>query len=60
MKLQITLTKSPIARLEKQIRTVEALGLRKVGQTVIKEDNPCVRGQIFRVRHMVKVEEIEE
>ena len=60
MKLQITLTKSPIARLEKQIRTVEALGLRKIGQTVIKEDNPCVRGQIFRVRHMVKVEEIEE
>jgi len=60
MKLQITLTKSPIARLEKQIRTVEALGLRKIGQTVVKEDNPCVRGQIFRVRHMVKVEEIEE
>ncbi len=60
MKLQITLTKSPIARLEKQIRTVEALGLRKVGQTVVKEDNPCVRGQIFRVRHMVSVEEIEE
>jgi large subunit ribosomal protein L30 len=60
MKLHITLTKSPIARLDKQIRTVEALGLRKIGQTVVKEDNPCVRGQIFRVRHMVKVEEIEE
>ncbi len=60
MKLHITLTKSPIARLEKQIRTVEALGLRKIGQTVVKEDNPCVRGQIFRIRHMVKVEEIEE
>ena len=37
-----------------------ALGLRKVGQTVIKEDNPCVRGQIFRVKHMVKVEEVNE
>ena len=60
MKLQITLTKSPIARLEKHIRTVEALGLRKIGQTVEKEDNPCVRGQIFRVRHMVKVEEIKD
>lgn len=60
MKLHITLTKSPIARLEKQIRTIEALGLRKIGQTVVKEDNPCVRGQIFRIRHMVKVEEIEE
>ncbi|MGI6688144.1 MAG: 50S ribosomal protein L30 [Christensenellales bacterium] len=60
MKLHITLTKSPIARLEKQIRTIEALGLRKIGQTVIKEDNPCVRGQIFKVRHMVEVEEIKE
>ena len=28
--------------------------------TVVKEDNPCIRGQIFRVKHMVKVEEINE
>ncbi|MBR3905361.1 MAG: 50S ribosomal protein L30 [Clostridia bacterium] len=60
MKLKITLTKSPIACLQKQIDTVKALGLRKVGMTVIKEDNPCIRGQIFRVKHMVKVEEINE
>ena len=39
---------------------MKALGLRKVGMTVIKEDNPCIRGQIFRVKHMVKVEEINE
>lgn len=60
MKLKITLTKSPIASLQKHIDTVKALGLRKVGQTVIKEDNPCIRGQIFRVKHMVKVEEVNE
>ncbi|MPN01374.1 50S ribosomal protein L30 [bioreactor metagenome] len=60
MKLQITLTKSPIACLQKQIGTVKALGLRKIGQTVVKEDNAAVRGQIFRVQHMVKVEEIKE
>ena len=60
MKLQITLTKSPIACLKKQIGTVKALGLRKIGQTVVKEDNAAVRGQIFRVQHMVKVEEIKE
>ena len=58
MKLKITLVKSPIASLPKH--TVKALGLRKVGQTVEKEDNPCVRGQIFRVKHMVKVEEVNE
>ncbi len=60
MKLHITLIKSPIARLQKQIDTVKALGLRKIGQTVVKEDNAAVRGQIFRVQHMVKVEEIKE
>lgn len=60
MKLKITLIKSPISSLQKHIDTVKALGLNKVGQSVIKEDNPCVRGQIFRVKHMVTVEEISE
>ena len=60
MKLKITLIKSPISSLQKHIDTVKALGLRKVGQTVIREDNPCVRGQIFAVKHMVKVEEIND
>ena len=60
MKLKVTLTKSPIACLQKHIDTVKALGLHKIGQTVIKEDNPCIRGQLFTVKHMVKVEEINE
>ncbi len=60
MKLKITLLKSPIAKLTKQKRTVEALGLRKIGQSVLREDNPCVRGQVFLVRHMVSAEEINE
>ena len=60
MKLKITLTKSPIAALQVHKDTVAALGLRKVGMTVVKEDNPCVRGQIFTVKHMVKVEEIND
>lgn len=60
MKLQITLKKSPIACLQKHIDTVKALGLHKVGQTVVHEDNPCVRGQIFVVKHMVDVQEIND
>ena len=60
MKLKITLTRSPIASLQKHIDTVKALGLRKVGQTVLKPDNAAVRGQIFAVKHMVKVEEVNE
>ena len=60
MKQKVTLVKSPIASLQKHIDTVKALGLHKIGQTVIKEDNPCIRGQLFTVKHMVKVEEINE
>ncbi len=60
MKLKITLKKSPIACLQVHKDTVAALGLRKVGQTVVREDNACVRGQIFRVKHMIEVEEIND
>lgn len=60
MKLKITLMKSPIASLPKHRATVAAMGLKKVGQTVIQPDNACVRGQIFAVKHMVKVEEVNE
>ena len=60
MKLKITLKKSPIACLQVHKDTVAALGLRKVGQTVVKEDNACVRGQIFRVKHMIDVKEIND
>ena len=58
MKLKITLTRSPIASLQKHIDTVKALGLRKVGQTVVKEDNAPIRGMIFKVKHLVSVEEV--
>ncbi len=60
MKLKITQTKSTIACLKDQILTIEALGLHRIGQAVVKEDSPSIRGMIFRVRHMVKVEEIDE
>ena len=60
MKLKITLIKSPIACLQNQIDTVKALGLHKIRHTVVKEDNPCIRGMIFTVKPMVKVEEINE
>ena len=60
MKLKITLIKSPIASLPKHKATVAAMGLKKVGQTVLQPDNACVRGQIFAGKHMVKVEEVNE
>lgn len=55
--LKITLVKSPIAAVPKQRKTVEALGLHKVNKTVVLPDNNAVRGMIWHVRHLVKVEE---
>ena len=60
MKLKITLVKSPIASMPKHKATVAALGLRKVGHSVVHPDNQAVRGQIFIVKHLVKVEEVNE
>lgn len=55
--LKIMLVKSVSGRQEKQQRTIEALGLRKIGQSVVKKDNECTRGMIFAVRHLVEVAE---
>ena len=57
-KLRITLVKSPIGAIPKQRATVEALGLRKLHKTVELPDNASVRGMIWHVKHLVKVEEI--
>ena len=57
-KLKITLVKSPIGAVPKQVKTVEALGLRKLNKTVELPDNAATRGMIQQVRHVVKVEEI--
>ncbi len=60
MKLKITQTKSTIACLKDQIATIKALGLRKIGHCVVHNDTPAIRGMIFKVKHMVNVEEINE
>ena len=57
-KIKITLVKSPIAAIPKQRATVQALGLRKIRQSVELPDNGATRGMIQRVNHLVKVEEI--
>ncbi len=57
--LQVTLKRSLIGRTVDQKETVKALGLRKIHQTVVKQDNPAIRGMIFKVKHLVEVKEIE-
>ena len=56
--LRITLSKSPIGYSERQKRTVRALGLRRLRQTVQQEDTPVIRGMIDTVSHLVTVEEV--
>ena len=57
-KLKITLVKSTIGRKKDQIRTVEALGLKKIRSVVEHEDNPQIRGMVKKVCHLVTVEEV--
>ena len=57
--LKVTLVKSTIGALKDQQATVKALGLHKLNHTVIKPDNACIRGMIFKVKHLVKVEEVD-
>lgn len=57
--LKVTLTKSRIGRLPKQVATLDALGLRKIQQSRVLPDNACVRGMIRKVEHMVLVEEVQ-
>jgi large subunit ribosomal protein L30 len=57
-KLEITLTKSVIGSKPAQRKTVEALGLKKINQTVEHEDNVAIRGMVNVVSHLVTVKEL--
>lgn len=56
-RLKITLVKSPLGYSERHKRTVRALGLRRLHQTVEQADSPVVRGMLLKVAHLVRVEE---
>jgi large subunit ribosomal protein L30 len=57
-KLRITYTKSSIGYSRDQKETVRSLGLRKLNSTVVQNDTPAIRGMIFKVRHLVSVEDM--
>ncbi|MDO4257931.1 MAG: 50S ribosomal protein L30 [Actinomycetaceae bacterium] len=56
--LKITQVKSTIGTKQNMKDTLRTLGLRKIGQSVVREDTPAVVGAIRTVRHLVKVEEV--
>ncbi len=55
--LRVTLIKSPIGYAKDQKRTVRALGLRRMNQTVEHKDNPALRGMLNKVIHLLRIEE---
>ncbi|MFC2009556.1 50S ribosomal protein L30 [Chloroflexota bacterium] len=59
VKLHITWVKSDIGYAKDQRRTLKALGLRRLNQSVGHDDSKSIRGMIAKVRHLVEVEEIE-
>jgi large subunit ribosomal protein L30 len=58
-RLKVTQVRSGIGRKPDQRATLQALGLRRINHTVVKEDRPEIRGMIFKVSHLVRVEEVE-
>jgi large subunit ribosomal protein L30 len=56
--LRITQVRSVIGCPSDQGKTVRALGLKRINDTVEQADSPSVRGMVFKVKHLVKVEEI--
>ena len=57
MQYEITLANSLIARKPNQVATAKALGLKKIGSVVVKEDNEAIRGMIKTIAHLIKVVE---
>lgn len=57
-KLKITWVKSAIGYKKNQKATIAALGLKKLGQVVEQNDTPQIRGMVFTVQHLVKVEKV--
>jgi large subunit ribosomal protein L30 len=55
-KISVTMVKSGIGYKEDQKRTLKALGLRRMNQSVVHNDSAVIRGMINKVRHLVTVE----
>jgi large subunit ribosomal protein L30 len=58
-RLKVTQTKSKIGGLRNQRETLRTLGLKRIGDVVVKEDRPEIRGMVRTVRHLVTVEEVD-
>ena len=58
-RLKVTQTRSGIGGLQNQRETLRSLGLKHIGDVVVKEDRPEIRGMVHTVNHLVAVEEVD-
>jgi large subunit ribosomal protein L30 len=58
--IKVEQKKSTIGCKKNQRDTMRSLGLKRIGDVVVKEDRPEIRGMVYAVRHLVAVEEVEE
>jgi len=56
--LEITLNRSVIGRKGNQVKTVRALGLKKINDTVVHNDNDAIRGMVNTISHLITVKEL--
>ena len=59
VRLKVTQTRSKIGGLQNQRDTLRSLGLKRIGDVVVTEDRPEIRGMVKTVRHLVTVEEVD-
>ncbi len=58
-RLKVTQLRSKIGNAPAQRDTLRSLGLKRIGDVVVKEDRLEIRGMVYAVRHLIKVEEVE-
>jgi len=58
-RLKVTQTRSGIGGIQAHRETLRSLGLKRIGDIVVKEDRPEIRGMVKAVAHLVAVEEVE-
>jgi large subunit ribosomal protein L30 len=58
-RLKVQQTRSAIGRKQNQRETLRTLGLKRIGDVVVKEDRPEIRGMVQTVRHLVVVQEVD-
>jgi large subunit ribosomal protein L30 len=58
-RLKVTQIRSEVGNKPNQRETLRTLGLKRIGDVVVKEDRPEIRGMVHTVRHLIAVEEVE-